>query len=327
MSIFKSLGFNINQQYTPPNELIEIFPFPIQEVDFVKIDVQNMFKRVLSDASDRISNLDDDKRNLFYDNFIKSESVKGLLTHLSEAMYEKKDLYLSYDSALNVIEIPKAEVQTKIRLDYSQDGKSESGVYVSFAKYYKTDLLKIYSSLEYFTIAALYKQVNISKSTQVKISDLRKTVAEQDSEIAVEQAKKIAQALKNGNDVLMDVGDTIESLIPNLEPVKASIDFIKSKQAFYLGMPRQYIDGVQNSGLGDTGEGESRAIDRGLKSYFKSILKPILDSLFDMKSEFKSESSIQVGSLLEMLKTFDITSDEYMDREAKQNLIKKTLEG
>lgn len=327
MSIFKSLGFNINQQYTPQNELIEIFPFPIDEVDFVKVDVVQMLKRVLSDASDRTQGITDDQRNLFFDNFVKNENTKGLLTLLTEAMYLKQDLYLSYDKTLNLVEVPDSQKKVQIKADYLREGKSELGVYVSFKNYYKTDMLKIYSSLEYFTIAALYKQLNVAKSLQVKIHKLRESVSEKDSEVAVEQAKKIAEAMSKGKDVLMDELDSILSLMPNLDSVNASISFIKDKQAFYLGMPKSYIDGTQNSGLGDSGQGESLAIDRGLKSYFKSILKPILDQLFQVKCEFKSETSLDIPKVLEMLKTFDITSDDYMSKEQKTDLLNKLLQG
>jgi len=158
---------------------------------------------------------------------------------------------------------------------------------------------------------------------QFKMKSLRASVSEGDSETVVAQAKAIAKALGDGGDVLLDGEDTIETLIPDLGAATKSMDFIAQKQSFYLGVPATYLTGLAPSGLGDSGEGDRKAVERGLKPFFQSIIKPVLDSIFDAQVTFKTEDFGGVTAALMALKDFEITTDELISAEDKKLIIHK----
>ncbi len=75
--------------------------------------------------------------------------------------------------------------------------------------------------------------------------------------------------------------------------------------------------------MGDSGEGDAKAVERGLKNYFFSIVKPVLETIFGIKATFKSEDFRQISSSLEALKTFELTSDELISQDNKRIIINK----
>jgi hypothetical protein len=203
---------------------------------------------------------------------------------------------------------------------------SDLGIYVSFEGYQKSDMVKIYSAMEYCVIASMNKMMNLSKSIQYKMSDMRGSVSLSDSSTVVSQAIDLATSLRNGKDIIIDKNDEVVTNNPDISSIKESISFLDSKRAFYYGMPLSYINGEQTPGIGSTGEADTRAVERGLKGYYISILKPILETLFEISTTFKSNDFRQIGTALEAMKTFELVGDDLLSRENKQLIIAKLFD-
>jgi len=324
MSLTSLFGWNFNSD--SGTELPNIFPLSVIERDFVAIDTTNTFAKILTDVVERTHGISEQYRPALWDNCLQSEAKEGLITRLAKGMAEKRDLFLIFDPALGVIVEATATEQQKIKDDYAKSGESSLGIYVSFKNFMRTDMLKLYSTLEYCTVASLSKSMNISKAVQIKMADLRKSVSLTDSSEVKIQAKVIATALANGKDVLLDGGDKIETSSPDLKSVDAAMLFINQKKSFYLGLPASYITGEAPKGLGDSGEGDAKAVERGLKNYYFSIIKPVLESIFKIKTNFKSQDFRQITSALEALKTFALVGGDLVSRDNQTMIINKLLD-
>ncbi len=311
---------------TPVGELPDIFPIGILQVNFIKIDVVAIYSRILTDVVERTHGLSEDEMALLWDNCIKSESSEGLITKLAMAMFDKKDLFLIYDKALEVIREADNTEAEQIKADYLKSNKSSLGVYISFRHFLRSDMVKIYSALEYCAVSALNKSMNLSKAVQFKMSDLRTSVALSDSGDARAQAQAMAKSLSKGKDILLDAKDMIETALPNLDGVNAAMEFINERRAFYLGLPDSYICGEQTGGIGATGESDTKAIERGLKNYYYSIMKPVFDVLFETKTTYKSQDFTQITSASDILKTFSLTDDELVSKENKTLILNRLFD-
>lgn len=309
---------------TSSSELPEIFPFPSIENDFISTDVETLYSRILTDTFERTQGIPDEKQALLWDNCLASESPEGLITMLAKAMSEKKELFLVYNEALKVVVKAKPDQEKQIKLDYEKGGQSKAGVYITFKKYNKTDMVRLYSRMEYCTIGSLWKSMNISKAVQLKFTDMRASTSLADKAQVQAQALALAEGLRDGKDVAIDAKDIIETAKPDLTATNSAEDFINQKLSKYTGMPAAWITGKsKGSSLGDTGQSDAKAVERGLKPYYFSIVKPVVDQLFDIKSTFESEDFDQLTSSLEALKTFDITSDENLSKENKTKVINR----
>lgn len=313
-------------------EMPEIFEFKFKELDFVEIDVLNIYSKILTDTVERSHGLTDDQAALLWDNCLKSSSNDGLITMLSKAMFHKKDLFLVYLAGIDVIREADSGEQQKIKEGYALKAEKIKldgggvGVYISFKNYKRTDMVRLYSSLEYATIGSLWKNMNLAKAIQLKMSDMRASTGLSDAENVIIQARAIARGLSEGKDALLDAKDSIVTATPQLDGTKASIAFIDAKRSFYLGMPASYINGEQTGGIGSTGEGDTKAVDRGLKAYFFSIVKPVLEDLFDAKIKFKSQDFRQITQALEAAKVFSLIDDSLITHENKKMILETLLD-
>lgn len=321
-SFLNAIGWSSSPQ-TSSYELPDIFPFPIKQSDFVEIDVENIYARILTDVFERTQGIPDNKIKLLFDNCVASEKPDGLITMLSKAMLHRKELFLVYIEGLDLIREADTNEKEQIRKDYAKNNKSSAGVYISFKNYKKSDMVKLYSALDYLTISSLYKSMNISKAVQLKFSDLRKSVGAFDKAQILAQAKEIATALQNGKDVAMDGMDKVESASPDLTATNSAMEFISQKLSFYLGMPASWITGLANKGLGDTGEGDAKAVERGLKAYFFPIVKPVSEALFGVTLTFKTEDFYGLNTATQTLTTFEATSEQFLSAENKTGIINK----
>lgn len=306
-------------------ELPDIFPFLTREADFVRMDLETIYARILTDVLERTQNIPEEKKPLLWDNCLASEKSDGLVTMVVKAMIDKADLFLVYDSSTNVVRRAKNEEQTQIKKDYEDQGKSDKGVYLTFKNYRRTDMLKIYASLEYCAIAGLNKSMNLSTAIQFKMSELRASVATADAGIAQAQAVAVADSLKKGRGALIDAKDIIEMAKPDLTATKSSMEFIAEKKSFYLGLPSSYITGALPGGLGDSGNGDAKAVERGLRGYYFSIVKPSVEALFKIKTDFETEDYAQISTTLEVIKTFELVSDELVSSENKLIIVNRLL--
>lgn len=302
-----------------------LYLFSTHEHDFVRMDLETIYSRILTDVLERTQNIPDDKKPLLWDNCLASEKSDGLVSLLVRAMIDKSDLFIVYDSATNVVRRAKNEESTQIKKDYEAAGKSSNGVYLTFKNYRRTDMLKIYSILEYCAIAGLDKSMRLSTAIQFKMNDMRASIASADADVAAKQAVAIAEALKAGRGALLDGKDSIEMAKPDLTATTASMDFISEKKSFYLGLPASYITGESSKGLGDTGTGDAKAVERGLRGYYFSIIKPVLEALFNIKTDFETEDYAQIATTLEVIKTFELVSDELVSQDNKLIIVNRLL--
>lgn len=306
-------------------KLPEIFPLPIAQGIFVETDVQNIFSRILTDVLERTDGIPEKSKKLLWDNCLGDENQDGLVTLIAKAMMGRKDLFLVYIPSLEIIRLANEQEKTQIRSDYATRGTSEIGTFITFKNFTKADMVKLYSALEYCTVSGLYKGMNLSKAVQVKLTDLRASVNLVDSGDVVKQAKAMAEGLSEGRDVLMDAKDLLEMSKPDLTATTSSMEFIAQKMSFYLGLPASYITGEQKSGMSDSGKANAKDIERGLKGYYFSIIKPVIEKIFGAKTTFKTEDFDSVNSSLEVLRTFELTSDEYISKENKQMIVNQVF--
>jgi hypothetical protein len=255
---------------------------------------------------------------VLWDNCLQSENSSGLMTLVAKAMTGKQDLFVVYRRDLGVVRLASQGEVTQIKEDYKAKGFSDVGVYISFRDYKRTDMVKIYSEMEYNVLCGLNKVTNLSKTIQFKMDSMRSSVSLSDSAITIAQAMTLASNLRNGKDVLLDGKDMIEVLTPDISTIKEAILFLNSKKCFYYAMPLSYINGEQTGGIGATGEADTKAVERGLKQYYISIVKPILESVLDIQTSFKSNDFRQIQSGLEVLKTFELVSNDYLSSENKK---------
>lgn len=319
--------FSFGGGSSSPSELPDIFPIGMVQVDFIRIDVMNIYSKILTDVVERTHGLSEDEQNTLWDNCVKSESTSGLITLLATAMTDKTDLFLVYEPGIKVLRRATGEEQAKITEEYKNPKlETHTGLYVSFKNYTRTDMVKLWSSLEYATVCALNKQMNLSKALQFKMSDLRATTSLTDSAAVTTQALAAARAMACGKDVLIDAKDVIETAKPDLTATQSAMEFLNEKRAFYLGLPDSYICGEQTGGVGSTGENDTKATERGLKNYFSSIMKPVLESLFDATITYKSQDFRQISSALEAMKTFELTDESLITHDNKKKIIEGLLD-
>jgi hypothetical protein len=323
MSISQWFGFSASNE---ASELPEIFPMPILLSDFIRIDVAAIYSKILTDVLERIHGLTDDQVQLMWDNCVKSSKADGLITMLADAMANKKDLFVVFEQAVGVIREATFDEQVKIRADYEKAAESSVGVFISFKNYLRSDMVKLYSGLEYCSVSSLYKSMNLSKAVQLKVSDLRGSVSLTDSSKAIAQAKEVARSLASGKDILIDAKDVVETSSPDLDATEKSIEFIANKLSFYLGMPASYIAGEQTTGIGSTGEADQRAVERGLKGYYFSIMKPAIEAIFDATLSYKSQDFRHIQSGLDVLKAFAVTDEEFISRDNKTKIINQVFD-
>lgn len=304
-------------------ELPEIFPLALTQDIFNHADIEATFFKILADTIERTHGLAEKYEPLLWDNCVQTEAHHGLITHIAEAMTRERELFLVFKPSVMVLRKATSDEEAKIRADYEANGSSAVGVFVSFRRYRRSQMLRIYSALEYCVLSSLHKSLNISKAVQIKISKLRESVSVMDADLAASQARALAKALERGKDVYLDKEDEITTATPDTSTTEKAISFLDAKRAFILGLPLAYISGLQTGGLGSSGEADTKAIERGLKQYYVSIVQPTLKALFGADTEFKSEDFRQMETNLEVLKTFELTSDEYMSKEAKTEVVQR----
>lgn len=324
MSLANLFGFSSSS--TAADELPEIFPLSVTQAAFVETDIMAVYAKILTDVSERMHGLSEEKAVLLWDNCVKSSKCDGLITMLAKAMADKDELFLVYESVANVVRVATSDEVTKIRADYLKTASSSVGVFVSFKNYRRSDMVKLYSALDYCTVSALYKSQNLSKAIQIKMSEMRSSVGLADAAIAKAQGLSIATGLSNGKDVMLDAKDSIETAVPDLNAAKESMILLNQKRAFYLNLPASYITGEQTGGLNATGDADQKAVERGLKNYFFSIMKPVVEALFGGSLTYKSQDVGQIEGSMDVLKTFSMTDNEIVSLENKTLIMNRLLD-
>lgn len=313
-------GFSLSGK---ASEIPEIYPIGVESSEFVKNDVFNIYSKILIDVLERTQGIPEKYTTVLWDNCLASESNKGLITLIAEAMSDKQDLFLVYKE--NVLRKADQTEQDQIKKDYEAKGKSSVGIFVSFKKHTKSDMVKMFSAMEYSVVSGLSKTMALSKAIQLKMFNMRSSVGAVDSSKAVAQGETVAKELAKGHDILIDKEDEIVTHTSDIEPIEKSMQFIDGKKCFYLGMPMSYINGEMKKGLGDSGEADSKAVERGLKGYYFSIIKPVVKELFGSETTFKSQDFRMIDQAMTVLKTFELVSDTFLSAENKQIILEGML--
>lgn len=322
MSLSTWFTFSNSGNGSSTSDIGDLFPVAIKQSDFLRVDVLNIYAKILTDTIERTNGIPDQYVHTFWDNCLASEASEGLVTMLSKAMVEKADLFLVFDKATKVLRKADASESAQIRTDYKKEGESSVGTYVSFRNYQRTDMIKLYSTLEYYAVASLYKNMNLAKAIQLKMSDIRASVALNDRADVEAQAKALSDALKKGNDIMLDAKDMIETGKPDLTATNSAMEFINQRRSFYLGLPASYVTGEIQNGMGDTGQADTKAVDRGLKGYFYSIVRPVLTSLFKIEGlQYKAEDNAQISTGLEALRTFELVGEDLISTESRLKVV------
>lgn len=316
-----------NKNMDTDQNLPDIFPFPVVYDDFIRTDIIATYTQILTDTVERTHGLTDKEEEVLWDNCMVSDAPQGLISLLATAMEKMNELFLVYNKGgSGVLRQADQLERAQIQADYKLYGKSSAGVQISFQKYRRTEMLRIYSGFEYYATSSLFKNVNLSKAVQIKINDMRASVSLHDASVAKDQAKLIATALKCGKDILLDSKDVIETASIDMGPVEKTVAFLDEKRSFILGLPLSYISGEQTGGIGSTGEADMRAVERGLKRYFESIIKPVFKALFGKECKFQSKDFREITSALEALKTFDLIGEELVPVELKKQIIARMFD-
>lgn len=323
--------FSFLQAPKPSGDLPEIFPVPIKQKDFIAIDVQAIYTRILTDVFERTDGLNDDQIKLLWDSCMASDIQDGLVTLLAKAMRDKSDLFLIYFADLKLIRKANSNEQSVIRIGYGKKAEPVNldgggvGIYVTFKSMTKSDMVSFYSALEYCAIGGVWKQGNISKALQLKFKGMRGNISLDDAGDPKAQGQSLARGLSAGQDIMIDAEDMVENAKPDLKASQSMLDLVSKKQSFYLGLPASYWDGETSGAMNDSGKADAKAVDRGLRPYFCSIAKPVVDGLFSIKVTFKSNDFEMLDSALNVLKTFDVTSDDHLSKDNKTEIVNKVF--
>lgn len=307
-------------------EVPAIYTLGMSSKDFVRADVLATYRRILTDTCERTHGLKDEQWRLLWDSCVQTDSAEGLVTLLAAAMTVKAEIFIVYIPSVEVLRVATNDETRQIIEDYKKSGASKVGVWVSFKNYGRTDLLNVYSEMEYCVIASLFKTVNLAKAVQLKMHEMRSSVSLTDGSVTIEQAKSIASALRTGKDVMLDAKDEVTTSTPDVGPTEKAIAFLDAKRAFHLSLPMAYISGVQSSGIGSTGDADARAVDRGLKQYFASIIQPVFEAVFGIDVVFRPEDTRQVESGLAVIKAFELVSDQYLSAETKREIVARAFD-
>lgn len=303
--------------------LPSIYKLPVEQLAFVDTDIRTIYSKILTDVLERTSGITDDQQKVLWDNCLQSETNKGLVSLLADAMAGKKDLFLIYSAKLGTLRQADQSEQSRIKEAYGKGQAVDGELFVSFKNFTKSDLIRFYSIIEYCIVSGLYKQANVAQALQFKMKNLRGAVAVNDKEEVKKQVQSMAEALGKGNDIYMDAEDEIANSSPSIDPIKEGISLVQGKKCFYLGMPMSYVNGEITKAMADTGEGDSKAVERGLKAYYYSIVKPVIEAMFGIKTSFNSQDFRMITAANEVLKTFELVGEEYISNENKLLIVNK----
>lgn len=325
MSIIDAFKFKTGQA-TFKQLLPDSWSLSVTKKDFVKRDLENLYNKILTDVIDRTQGITE-VESYFFDNCMGGESNKGLVSLLADAMSSESDLYFVIDRSLEIIRKATNDEQQQIKKDYESKSESSIGFFVSFKDYTKTKMAKIYSELSFNSLASINKQSNLSSAIQFKIAQLRASVSNGDMAAIEQQAVDMAKALSDGKDIALDSQDIIEIPSVDVSATKEAFLFSSEKIALHLGMPLSYIVGArQGQSLNDSGEGDTKSVERGLRNYYRSIIKPILKKVFETDSVYKSQDFRQIQAGLSALQTFSITEEDLLNNSEKRIILESLFD-
>lgn len=283
----------------------------VNEEKFVKFQTSLLYQKILKRCFAKSSGLSEEQARNLWDSVELSNAQYGTITRISDAMTEKKELILVNDSG--VVRVATSEEAEEIKKAYEEGKPTNKGVYMNFQKYTMTDIIKIYMSLVYDIMGGAKTNLGLAKALQVKFADLRKTIATSSSEDAIQQGKKIVEALKDGKSVGFDAGDSVTTTQLQTQPIIDGLKLVYGCLASLLGVSISFVAGELTSGMAVTGEADVNANEDGIKDFFNSVFKPIHDKLFGVQLKFKTDNwrkFKEFASLLPYIESSMIITEE-----------------
>lgn len=316
-------GFQFGQPQSVLTNLPVVWEMKLRASLYIEIQLRSIYARILSEVLARSHEIPDEFRPLLRDS-MEGMGQLGLIEQLVCAMANQSELILKYDAG--ILYVPEYAEKYKILLDWKAGKKSPRTLVMSFQKYYKTTMLRQYLEHKYLLLCTQNKALNLSSALQIKISDLRSSVSLSDSDKAKDQAVQIAQSLLNGSPALLDAKDMLELLTPDMGPLKEVGHDLHSEISLILGLPISWVAGTQKVGLGDSGDADSRSIERGLEPYFWESIYPSFVHLFDHKLKFKSEDYKNMAQALEAVKIFELIGETFLSVDNKRLIVSKLFD-
>jgi hypothetical protein len=315
------MGFpNIFKTYTGGQVVTDLaspYKLQVDEKIFIDFNTSLLYQKILKRCYAKSLNFPEEAALNLWDSVELSNAQHGTISLISDAMTKKQELILVNDAG--IVRVATSEEAQEIKKDYADGKTSKKGVYMNFQKYTMTDIIKVYMSLIYDIMGGAKTNLGLTKALQIKIADLRKTIATSSSEDTVSQAKAIAGALKDGKSVGIDAGDSIVTTELQTQPIIDGLKLVYGCLASILGVSTSFICGELTSGMAVTGEADVNANEDGIKDFFNSVFKPIHDKLFDIKLKFKSDNWRKIKEFSSIIPY--IESSMYLDEGKKKELI------
>lgn len=304
-------------------DLVNPYTLSVEQRIFVDFQTSLLYQKILKRCYAKSKGLSDDEARNLWDSVELSNAKYGTITLISNAMTAKKELILVNDSG--IVRVADNKEAEAIKKAYADGGQTENkSVYMNFSKYTMTDIIKVYMGLVYDIMSSAKTNLGLAKAVQIKINDMRKLIATSSSENPSEQAKAIAEALKDGKSVGIDAGDTIETTQLQTQPVVDGLKLVYGCLASLLGVSTSFVAGELTSGMAVTGEADVNANEDGIKDFFNSVFKPIHEKLFDKKITFKTDNWRKIKEFATIIPF--VESSMYIEDEQKKELLKSIFE-
>ncbi|MDR3050006.1 MAG: hypothetical protein LBV16_09295 [Elusimicrobiota bacterium] len=302
------------------------FSKSISKALFIEYALENIYRKILTDCYAKSQGISDKNKVFYWDSVVKSwgksAAGAGLITMLSKCMAKKADLFLTFKES--VLREANSSEQKEIENGFkNKDNKAavSNGFWFSFTDYTLTDILKVLYLFQYLILASAHTGMNVAKAVQLKIHELRNTIAYSEKDQAAEQAIAIMSGLKSGKAVLLDALDKIENAAVDMKSTETAIAFVNNLISFYLNMPLSYINGQLTTGISTTGESDNIAVERGLEAFFNSIFKPVSDEIFKSDLSFVSDNWRVLQSGAVILQTMSMLDDNILALDIKRNVV------
>ena len=264
------------------------YKLQVHEATFVDFQTSLLYQKILKRCYAKSLGMSDEQARNLWDSVELSNAQYGTITRIADAMTGKKELFLVNDSG--IVRVATYQEEQEIRKAYEKGETSSKGVYMNFQKYTMTDIIKVYMGLIFDIMGGAKVNLGLAKALQLKIADLRKTVATSSSEDAKKQAEAIAVALKDGKSTCLDAGDNIVTTPLQTQPIMDGLKLVYGCLASLLGVSTSFVAGELTSGMAVTGEADVNANEDGIKDFFNSVFKPIHDKLFNIQLKFKTDN-------------------------------------
>ena len=315
MSLKDFFNFNQGGKTDYSVNLCFSFAYGDKNFKFAEVFTVEIFRKILTDCYEHAADFPKGKEIALWDSVVFTQARRGLISILAHAMTHKEKLYLKLDEGC----VRKATEAEKKEIDADPSGKK--GLCVDFTDFHRATIVLILASLVELLLNNANTSLNVSKSILLKINALRENVANANAGEVIEQAKAIAQGLKNGTGGLLDAGDVVELPTFDTNPMEQALDVLYGLMSFITGLPRAYISGELTTGLSTTGEADEKGIERGLTFYFNSIFKPVCDKLLGGNLVFKTSNwrkFAEVANLLPVLEATDMVPADYKEKLIKE---------